>query len=94
MDARTRDLHMITTLRSVRHEAIEQSRAGNLTAVFASSDDAVQQIYVVKLLDVHPKLGKVAGRRLLQSLNVGQFDRVEDLSATTRTAILREIGEQ
>ena len=48
--------------------------------------------YVVKVLDVHPCLGKVKGRRLLASLGVAQSSRIEDLVEREREGIVRNCG--
>ncbi|MEY3805722.1 MAG: hypothetical protein RIR69_534 [Actinomycetota bacterium] len=94
MDTRSRDLETISHIRSSRHDAVERSRAGNLSSVLDSINEYERCVYVVKLLDVHPALGKVRGRRLLSSLGVSQFDCVSDLSPETKSAILREVGER
>lgn len=93
MERRARDLETISALRQVREHAIERSRSGDLASVLTGTDALVKQIYVVKLLDVHPRLGKVVGRRLLDSLGVSHFDRVSNLSEDTRSAILHAVGE-
>lgn len=93
MESRSRDLEMIAAIKVAREKAIECSRLGQLRSVLENPREFEQSIYVVKLLDVHPQLGKVAGRRLLSSLGVSQFDCVRDVSTETVTAILREVGE-
>lgn len=52
-----------------------------------AADDR-SQTYVVKLLDVTPGLGKVAGRRLLASLGIDELMRVAELSEAQRAALL------
>jgi hypothetical protein len=47
----------------------------------------------VKLLDVHPQLGKVAGRKLLSSLGVSSFQCVGDLTPDLKQQILVAVGE-
>ncbi|MCE2818601.1 MAG: hypothetical protein LW686_08130, partial [Ilumatobacteraceae bacterium] len=57
-------------------------------------DDSLEaQIYVVKLLDVHPALGKVSGRRLFADLGVVPFTRVCQLTSSQRSGILTAVGE-
>lgn len=80
-------------MRSVRDDAVERSRRGNLASVFDDPDDFEKCIYVVKLLDVHPQLGKVAGRKLLSSLGISQFDCVGDISEQSKALILQQVGE-
>lgn len=93
MESRSRDLETIAAIKVAREKAVESSRSGKLRSVLEAPGEFEQSIYVVKLLDVHPRLGKVAGRRLLSSLGVSQFDCVKDVSAATVMTILREVGE-
>jgi hypothetical protein len=93
MEHRVRDLEMMSQVRSVRDAAIEESRRAMLANVFSRSDGDERFIYVVKLLDVHPQLGKVAGRKLLASLGVSSFHCVGDLSENVKNHILRAVGE-
>lgn len=94
MESRARDIEMISAVKLARDHALEKSRLGKLSSVLEQPSDHEKLIYCVKLLDVHPRLGKVAGRRLLSSLGVSQFDCVGDLDAVTIDAILREVGEK
>lgn len=94
MDTRSRDLETISHIRTARRDAVERSRSGNLASVLDTSDEYEKCVYVVKLLDVHPALGKVKGRRLLSSLGVSQFDCVLDVTPDVKAAILREVGER
>jgi len=48
----------------------------------------------VKLLDVHPALGKVVGRRLMDTLGLPPFITVAQLSSSQHAAILSACGEQ
>lgn len=93
MEDRVRDLELMSQVRTVRQAAIEESRAGRLASVFSRSEGDERFIYVVKLLDVHPQLGKVAGRKLLASLGVSSFDCVGDLSPELMEHILKSVGE-
>ncbi len=45
----------------------------------ARTDEQVRDLYAVKVLDVHPALGKVAGRRLLISVGAHQFSTLASL---------------
>lgn len=93
MEDRVRDLELMSRVRTVRQAAIEESRTGRLSAVFSRSVGDERFIYVVKLLDVHPQLGKVAGRKLLASLGVSSFQCVGDLSPELMHKILHAVGE-
>lgn len=95
MEQRESDLSWVRTLRSSRENAVESSSSGNLAEVLqAELSHPSRRTYVVKLLDVHPKLGKVAGRRLLQSLHISQFARVDQLTTDQISSILVACGEQ
>lgn len=94
MEDRIRDIETMRNLRAAREVAIEASRSGRLAPVLRSGSGDERHVYVVKLLDVHPRLGKVAGRRLLDELGVSHFDRVADLDAPTIEVILEKVGEK
>ena len=93
MEPRAADLALIETLRSARATAVDSSAAGSVASVLTSSDEADKFIYVVKLLDVHPALGKVAGRRVLASLGLTHFSRVGELTSAQVDAIVLACGE-
>ena len=92
MENRNRDLGTVRDLRSARIAAVNDSSSGDLAGVLGSSDRFTASVYVVKLLDVHPRLGKVAGRRLLAALGVAPLARVSDLTSDQRARILAEAG--
>lgn len=94
MESALRDYAFVDALRRARDAAVQLSSRGMIARVLRVSGDLPEsRVYVVKLLDVHPALGKVKGRRLLESLNVGSFARVADLSADQVDAILNACGE-
>ncbi len=92
MESRVRDLDRVRELRSARVAAVDRSSAGELAEVLAARDGATGSVYVVKLLDVHPRLGKVAGRRLLAEIGVAPLARLHDLTDLQRSRILDEAG--
>lgn len=92
MSERATDLAVIDEVRRARVRAVETAGAGKLVEVFSDAGLG-QQVYVVKLLDVHPSLGKVAGRRLLDSLSIPHMHRLCEVSAADKAAILRAVGE-
>ena len=92
MEPRAEDLALVARLRSVRQQVVESALHGEIASAFSSSDEAVRCVKVVKLLDVHPALGKVAGRRLLASLGLNHFSRISDLSAPQVESILAACG--
>lgn len=93
MKDKVRDLELMSKVRNARTRAVQDARRGDLASVFSRSQGDERFIYVVKLLDVHPQLGKVAGRKLLGSLGVSQFDCVSDLSPELMKKILDAVGE-
>lgn len=93
MDTRTRDLATVQQWRQARVDAVEQSAAGRLSSIFTQPTSDQGFVYVVKLLDVHPRLGKVSGRRLMARLGIGPFARVSELTDQEKHAVLAECGE-
>jgi hypothetical protein len=94
MESTVSDFEMVKSLRNARVAAVEKAQLGRLAEVLAVADDSFEaQVYVVKLLDVHPALGKVSGRRLLADLGVVAFTRVGQLTSAQRSGILTAVGE-
>jgi hypothetical protein len=95
MEAPLNDMMMVKRLREGHRTAGLRASAGNLSFVCELPADAPEaHVYVVKVLDVHPALGKVAGRRLMATLGIDQFAHISDLSAETKIALLLACGEQ
>ena len=95
MEAPLNDMMMVKRLREGHRTAVSRASAGNLSFVCELPADAPEaHVYVVKVLDVHPALGKVAGRRLMATLGIDQFAHISDLSAETKIALLLACGEQ
>jgi hypothetical protein len=94
MESTVSDFEMVKSLRNARVAAVVKAQQGHLSEVLAVADDSLEaQVYVVKLLDVHPALGKVSGRRLLADLGVVAFTRVGQLTSSQRSGILAAVGE-
>lgn len=94
MEASVRDRDVVTNLRAARRRAVDLASTGQLEKLFINGTDSLEaQVYLVKLLDVYPGLGKVAGRRLMSEMGLSQFVRVADLTATHRAELLRACGE-
>lgn len=92
MESRTQDLETVSRLRSARIAAVSKAQQGNLESLFHINQSSPEsQAYVVKLLDVYPGLGKVAGRRLMASIGIAPLARIADITAdqlaSLRTAI-------
>ena len=94
MESTHTDLQRVARIRANRVLAVEHSSLAQLRTVFESCNkDKFSAVYVVKLLDVHPELGKVAGRRLMEVLHIESFARVSDLSVEIRNVLLEACGE-
>lgn len=70
--------------------AVALASSGPLSTVLGAT--GCGHCYVVKVLDVHPCLGKVSGRRLLASLGVAASTRIEDLDGKERAEISAHCG--
>jgi hypothetical protein len=94
MESTVSDFEMVKSLRNARVDAVVKAQKGQLAEVLSVEIDSLEaQTYVVKLLDVHPALGKVAGRRLLADIGVVPFTRVGQLTNEQRIGILAAVGE-
>jgi hypothetical protein len=95
MEAPLNDMMLVKSLRQGHQAAVAHAAAGNLSLVCALPDDAPEtHVYVVKVLDVHPALGKVPGRRLMATLGIGQFARMSDLTSELKASVLVACGEK
>lgn len=93
METRTKDLETVSRLRSARVAAVSRSRNGDVESVLLSDHSSLEaQVYVVKLLDVYPALGKVAGRRLMADLGITPLARVADLTTQQLSMLQTSIG--
>lgn len=93
METRTKDLETVSRLRSARVAAVSRSRNGDVESVLLSDHSSLEaQVYVVKLLDVYPALGKVAGRRLMADLGIIPLARVADLTTQQLSMLQTSIG--
>ena len=85
---RDADLAFVDSIRRGHARRVDLARSGRISEALESGDAAEGSTYVVKILDVAPGLGKVAGRRLLTSLGVGAFVTVNELADDARLAIV------
>lgn len=89
MESTNTDIEVVAQLRTARVAAVLESSRGNLSSVLEATHDSYEaQVYVVKLLDVSPRLGKVAGRRLMAELGIGPLSRVHELTEAQRCALI------
>ena len=92
MESTNKDMEVVAMLRSARLSAVLESSKGNVASVLeAPHGSYVAQVYLVKLLDVSPNLGKVAGRRLMAELGIAALSRVEDLTEAQRCALTESV---
>ncbi len=94
MESTIRDVQRVAEIRAHRIQAVQLSSSAKLVEVFSSSAGLYDAVYLVKLLDVHPALGKVVGRRLMDTLRLPPFITVAQLSSAQYAAILSACGEQ
>jgi len=82
-------MEIVAQLRTSRVAAVSESSKGNVSSVLGGSPTSYEaQVYVVKLLDVSPRLGKVAGRRLMAELGIAALARVHELTVDQRRALI------
>jgi hypothetical protein len=92
MESTFTDMEVVAQLRKARVAAVLESSKGNVSSVLEAPYDSYEaQVYVVKLLDVSPRLGKVAGRRLMAELGIGALARVHDLTEQQRSALIEVV---
>lgn len=95
-----RVLDDLSALRSAITDRIEGVRDGAIglgEALHPLDGDSVDAlasrfVYVVKVVEAVPGVGKVRARRALESVGLGERDRVGDLSADLRAALLLELA--
>lgn len=76
-------------MRAAIRRAVEDAAAGRVIDVLTSPvGDPRGAVYVVRLLEVVPGLGKVAARRLAAEAGVDGFTRVDDLDESRRRLLM------
>ena len=89
MESTNTDMEVVAQLRTARVSAVLESSKGNVASVLESPLGSYEaQVYVVKILDVSPRLGKVAGRRLMADLSIAPLSRVHELTEVQRRALI------
>jgi len=88
---RKRDIELVCDHRRLRILAVEQFASGLIEKVLGEDNLMFGHVYVVKLLDVVPGIGKVAGRRLLSSVGLNGFSTVSHMTAQQRLCIIEAI---
>ena len=90
MELQARTIEMVSDRRRQVTEATRLAASGPISGVLDRVD--IPYTYVVKVLDVHPCLGKVAGRRLLDELGIAHRTRLGELVPDNRVAIEQACG--
>lgn len=78
MEARRTALETVREWRGEIERAVEAGASSPLSEVMSRDDTG--HAYLVKVLDVHPCLGKVAGRRLMTGLGLGPRTRIGEMT--------------
>lgn len=78
MDARRTALETVREWRGEIERAVGAGASSPLAVVLSRGDTG--HAYLVKVLDVHPCLGKVAGRRLMAGLGLAPRTRIGEMS--------------
>ena len=87
MDTRRKALETVREWRGEIERAVGAGASSPLAGVLSREDTG--HAYLVKVLDVHPCLGKVAGRRLLDELGIAHQTRLSALTSSQVDAIGR-----
>ena len=93
MADRSAVIEKIEQLRVARSGVIRFASNHSLAEVLQSpspvlGEDLSSSVYVVKVLDTHPCLGKVNGRRTMAELGFQPFATVSDLSSEQRESLV------
>ncbi len=88
MEAAKDAVSTVERWRSEIERAVALGAASPLSRVLGA--DGCGHCYVVKVLDVHPCLGKVKGRRLLDGKGIGHGVRLGELSSAQRELLAAE----
>lgn len=75
--------------RAIRRAVDEAATGGVHDVLSAPVGDPRGAVYVVRLLEVVPGLGKVAARRLCAEAGVDGFTRVDDLDDSVRRFLVQ-----
>ena len=71
---------------------VNEAKQGSLHVLTRDDDSFETQVYLVKLLDVFPGLGKVAGRRLMSDLGFAPLVKVAQLTSEQKTSLISALG--
>ncbi|MEY3745352.1 MAG: hypothetical protein RLZ48_1030 [Actinomycetota bacterium] len=85
MELQTRTLEVVSTWRQQITDATRAASEGHIEGVLGRTD--LSHPYIVKVMDVHPCMGKVAGRRILDELGIAHQTHLSRLTAAQVAAI-------
>lgn len=92
-------LTRITAHRQALQAVIHDVSAGRLSlaetfrrAAVADHDEAVRQVYLVKLAEVLPTIGKVRARRVLADHGLGERTRVGDVPSAVQQSLCETLS--
>ncbi|NCX18194.1 MAG: hypothetical protein EBX15_05495, partial [Acidimicrobiia bacterium] len=97
--SRLETLARITAHRQALQAVIDDVAAGRLSlvevfrrAAAADHDDASRQVYLVKLAEVLPAIGKVRARRVLADHGLGERTRVGDVPVAVQQSLCETLS--
>ena len=97
--SRLETLAQITAHRQDLQAVIDDVAAGRLSlaevfarAAEADHDDASRQVYLVKLAEVLPAIGKVRARRVLANHGLGERTRVGDVPVAVQQSLCEALS--
>lgn len=95
-DERSATIERARTIRSEMSEVQSNLAIGSLTLADALSTKdaqaAVNRLYVVKLLESLPDVGKVHARRVMSEIGIAEKCRVLDLQSSQRALLITKLG--
>ena len=95
-DERRATIERASAIRSEMSKVQVNVANGSLTLADALStkdtDAAVNRLYVVKLLESLPEIGKVLARQIMSEIGIAEKSRVVDLQPSQRAMLIARIG--
>lgn len=96
-DVRRATIERARTIRNEMAEVRVHLASGSLLLADALSttdqDAAVNRLYVVKLLESLPEVGKVRARRIMGDIDISEKCRVVDLQPNQRALLITKLGQ-
>lgn len=96
-DKRRATIERARTIRSEMSNVQIDVANGSLTLADAlntkDTEAAVNRLYVVKLLESLPEVGKVRARRVMSEIGIAEKCRVLDLKPSQRALLIAKLGQ-